>query len=571
MKRLINLLKLIIINIGPILVSQQILANTSEDLESNFSLNNRPIYQIIKDQHTSHIYSIDEKWLEKMRYYRTFYNEGESLKYYCSNNPKVYYKDRWEKEKVLHSYVATLQMIIFDHAIKAIGQYAKELELNESEYENLYNNAINFSCSENISIRSHRRLRQMFKDSYVEEYELPSIKGNPLFTKKIQLKQSREEKLINQLYYTVGLFQSACSWGQRYEHLRLLEELVKNEVISAYVIRQMSAFKIDKASSSSIQLLAPDTNTTRVFCDGLICRKESHRDFDRKFPRGVGSLRLADDLKAIYCQNYLEYKSETEPQLDDDYKTLFEKYKGDEINRIKGQFISLITKIPDFNVWTNNKEILGEYLRMGMDHFWDTWAKKNLERLVKDINYEEPLVLEAVDKKIFLNPYVFSPRVVFDLNSGEFDRTVAMNGKLKFKFDVKFLRKDLEWLFHAYREVDLYNKEAVKVLDNRLKFSVEKDYEKYRSLFSAYIIKGEFLDYIWKEIKNQLLFFNKFDTRNKEQKYFNIPVEINISPFAIVYLKNKHIMQRGVAIEKTKDTQSKLQKRIDVMAEKSKK
>ncbi len=561
-------MKLIIIVIYSLFIS---IAH-SVDVESNLVINNSTFYSSINKLHSDELAKVDQKWIDYIKFYRTFYVEGENLGFYCKQSPKVYYKDRWQRDLVINSFVSTLQMILLEQTVPAIAKYSKELSLSSDEYEALYQNTMGESCSENMSVMSHRRITKLFKDSFKNNiYKLPSVETNPLFASKISVKQSREEKLVRELTYTIGLFQAACSWGQRYESLRLLSPLLKNEVIASYVIRQMSSFKIKKNKGEGLEMLEYDNSTTKVHCDGIICRKKSEKRFLIEFPKGIGSSSIYDDMKAIYCQEIVNHSSEEEPEIDSQIKNLQAKYVGAEANRLKAQFIALITKTPDFNVWTESFETINSYLKMGMEFFWDKWAKQSLNQIVENLNYEEPLVLKVVDRNIFTNKFSFTPKVILDLNSGEFDEEISINGKIKFKFFINIPKNDLKWFFFQYRLDDSGKPDLVKSVDQRLRYYVDHSYSKFKDKLSEYIIKGDVSDIIMSELRAQMLYFRNIDMSHVDGRIYRVPVEINVSPFALIYLKNKNLMKYYLDREISREKDFELENRIDSMAEKSKK
>ncbi|EQC51367.1 hypothetical protein [Bacteriovorax sp. DB6_IX] len=541
------------------------------DVDSNLVINNYPFYSRITELHQKELEKVDQKWIDLIKYYRAFYVEGENLSFYCKSDPKVYYKDRWQRESVITSFMATLQMILLENTIQAMAQYSKELEFSEDEYEGLYSNAIASSCSANISVMGHRRIKKYFKDSFEKgNYQLPSIEGNPLFTKKINIKQSKEERLVRELYYTLGLFKAACSWGQRFETPRLLEKLLKNPVVAAYITRQMNSIELKRDKGQGLEMLQRNEQTTKVLCDGLICRKKNFRDFNLEFPKGIGSSSYFDDMKALYCQDIRDLKAEDEPELASQYKEVFNEYSGDKETRLISQFVALITKFSDFNVWTDNKTILTQYLKSGMEYFWDTWAKQTVDKRVQNLSYEEPLVLKVVDRDLFLNPREFKPHVIMDLNSGEFDEEISINGKLRFRFYIEIPKNDMKWFYFEYRDENNLA-EQIKRIDQRLQYYVEYSYAKFKDKFSSYIIKGDLTEHIAKELKMQI---NEIKTINMDHFKGNmvrIPVDVNVSPFALIYLKNKNLMRYYLDREKKRHKDFELQNRIDSMAEKSKK
>lgn len=539
-------------------------------VESNMAVNNSFIFEQVRSSHHNLVIDSPVEFKNQLAFYRAFYIEGENLKNFCAASPKVYYKNRFEKNSVATSIAATLQWSIIKNTIGAIRSYTKALEISDSGYEQIGKNLISSSCSQNISVVSHRRLTKMFKDTMTQpDYELPDISNNPFYTSKITKRQSKQEILARELYYTLGLFKVACSWGQDVDYLRGLEGLIKNPIIASYLIRQMSGLEIQKKINAVELGLATSDTTTRVHCDNLICREKSGEIFEKEFPKSIGQQSVLRDLKSVYCQNIYYKTPEIENELDDSVKQVYANYLDDESYRLIGQYIALITKIPDFNVWTDNKQILGEYIRDGLEHFWDGWSKKVIKNQVENISYEEPLVLDVVDHKIFLPVMKSKPHVQLDLNSGEFDKVIAINGKIKYKFDVEFLERDLLWLYFKYKNVDPSDVEENQLLDNLLTQYINKNFSRIKSEFSNYLISGDIVNLIKEELKNQLKYIVNIDLQDSKE-LIKIPVDINISPFALVYLKNKHIMQGELQAETATNDQFKSLNRIDAMASEAK-
>lgn len=539
-------------------------------VESNMAVNNSFIFEQVRSSHHNLVIDSPVEFKNQLAFYRAFYIEGENLKNFCAASPKVYYKNRFEKNSVATSIAATLQWSIIKNTIGAIRSYTKALEISDSGYEQIGKNLISSSCSQNISVVSHRRLTKMFKDTMTQpDYELPDISNNPFYTSKITKRQSKQEILARELYYTLGLFKVACSWGQDVDYLRGLEGLIKNPIIASYLMRQMSGLEIQKKINAVELGLATSDTTTRVHCDNLICREKSGEIFEKEFPKSIGQQSVLRDLKSVYCQNIYYKTPEIENELDDSVKQVYANYLDDESYRLIGQYIALITKIPDFNVWTDNKQILGEYIRDGLEHFWDGWSKKVIKNQVENISYEEPLVLDVVDHKIFLPVMKSKPHVQLDLNSGEFDKVIAINGKIKYKFDVEFLERDLLWLYFKYKNVDPSDVEENQLLDNLLTQYINKNFSRIKSEFSNYLISGDIVNLIKEELKNQLKYIVNIDLQDSKE-LIKIPVDINISPFALVYLKNKHIMQGELQAETATNDQFKSLNRIDAMASEAK-
>lgn len=260
-----------------------------------------------------------------------------------------------------------------------------------------------------------------------------------------------------------------------------------------------------------------------------------------------------------------QHKKDQEIEVSESLTKIYTPFLGDDSRRLIGQYMALITKIPDFNVWSNNPQILGEYIKLGLSHFWDGWAKNVLSYQVENLKYEEPLELEVVDHKKFLPPSYTTPRVQLDLNSGEFDKLIAINGKLKFKFNIDILERDLLWLYFRYRQTDPTLVVEIEKFDHLLLNYIENNFKNVKNEFSNYLISGNIPLLIRDEIKKQLRYIDQIAIEDRKVM-MKIPVEINISPFALVYLKNKRIMEDQLLKEVATSEQFQSIKRIDAMA-----
>lgn len=535
------------------------------EVENNMAINNSFFFELVDNTHTKIVKESDPIYKKLLSRYRAFYVEGENLKRYCDSPVKTIYSSRFEADAVTNSIVATLQMIILKNTIEAIDVYSRELELTDIEYESMYDKLIKSSCSQNISVIGHRRIRKMFMDIHNKShYQLPSIANNPFYTETVMKKQSIQEKLGREFYYTIGLFKSACSWGQDFQSLRGLRSLIQNPVVAAYIIREMMGLEV-ALDENSISKGLTEAQTTKVHCDGIICREKDEKSFFKSFPRALGSQSMMNDLKTMYCENILGNKKDLEGDIDISLSSIYDPYLGNESKRLIGQFLALITKIPDFNVWTDNPTYLRDYMKYGIINYWDEWSKYVAQHLIDNNSYEEPLKLQVVPMEIFLDKTKIAPKVILDLNSGEFDESVAINGKIKFKFQIEVLDRDLVWLYFRYQQTLPTEKEEIEKFDKLLRAYVEKNYKKIEDEFSSYLISGDLISLISQEIKAQLIYI-KADDYKIENKMIKIPIEVNISPFALIYLKNKRIMEEALQEEIAKNKQFKSLKRVQDMA-----
>jgi hypothetical protein len=537
--------------------------------DSNLSVNNSKVFTTLRDLHVENINKIDRKWIDGLRYYRGFFKSGEQLQYQCKDNPKVNYKSTIDRDLAKLGFLSTAQLLILEETIPAIAKYSDELELSDDQYKNLYENIMAESCSQNISVMSHRKIRKKFKFARNNNYVLPSIEGNPFFDQNLLIKQSRELRLFQELHYTVGLFKAACSWGQRYENLRLMRPLMENEIFASYVIRNLSQRALSREDNFGPKIIVSKPQATRVNCAGIICRKEDTEEFKRNFPRGVGSRSLTDDIVALYCQDIKNSKDEEEIELDPRYETLFTEYKDDDHYRLVGQMIALISKYPSYNVWSQDKSTLAVYTKLGIDRFFNMWATNTGKEMIDKLNYEEPLIVEPFDYRRVIDYRTFKPKIILEINSGDFDRGTSVVGKLNFKYDLKIFKKDLLWIYRQFKTYSFKDDEYKKA-DQLLRGYVTKAYEKFEGNLSEYVVGADVRELIVDEVKRQLLYFNNADMRHQKGKFFTIPIEFKVGAFALTYMKNKRLMRKHLNKEMQKHKMFEMGQRIDSMAEDTK-
>ena len=102
----------------------------------------------------------------------------------------------------------------------------------------------------------------------------PPSSHSPFFISKIDNLLPRSEVQGQELKATIKLFEAFCSWGTVPNDYRLMTPLVRNSVIAAFIIREMSGFKLGHDPLTKEVLLVQSDKTRGVRCDGLICRED---------------------------------------------------------------------------------------------------------------------------------------------------------------------------------------------------------------------------------------------------------------------------------------------------------
>ncbi len=497
--------------------------------------------------------------------YRKFYLESENLDYFCrENKAPVNFKNAFERDEFIRSMIATLQYKMMNYSISAIATYAKKLQFDSEQYDNLVDGLIG-SCSQNTTLYSHRLLKYLFKQDFdsQEAISVPQDISKKLFTEKVSEVQSENEVLVNELYYTTGVFSYACSWGGQVQFLRKMAPFLRSPVIMSYIIREMTGLEThtfnDKLKDQKVAL-----------CKNQICRPKTLSNFTQEIAKPIGSSNMAYDLSTIYCRNFQTATQSYSPNIDKNFKDHLKQFDKQE-ERLIGQFIALLTRIPDFNVWTQSSEMIKRYISISNDGLWNFWAKDLLARRVDYVMYEDALEMQV--DRLASDRFIRAegrPQINFNVVNGEFDRATNDENMITLNFDIKFPAKDLDWIFEQYKiAVNANDEDSIELLKTRLNAYIAKDYEKVKDLLATYSVNSDLLTVMMKEVLRQ------FDTLEElilpKSRQVSIRVNIRIAPFALVAIRNKRVISELSERDAKEIKSLEVLNNIDSMAEKSKK
>ena len=117
-----------------------------------------PLTSIFSEQFNSSDAGLKEK--QKFKVFEGMFNQALNLMDTCQVERFYSYPAKWKEDSAKRSVVGTLQYIGLDHSLKAIAKYSKALNLDEQAYDNLVNNLVVNSCSENITVYSKKLLNK---------------------------------------------------------------------------------------------------------------------------------------------------------------------------------------------------------------------------------------------------------------------------------------------------------------------------------------------------------------------------------------------------------------------------
>ncbi len=483
----------------------------------------------------------------KIKLYHNALQSGINLSENCGPYGPSAYGYPWQEQQARRSMAATLQYLGLDYTIKAIGTYAKKLEVGEGEFRRLSSNLIKNYCSKNITVFSLRNIERSLEHYYKTPLFglIPSIKDSPFATEEFRNRTEKDSSRSVELDYAVRSFRSFCSWGGDTTDYRLLGPYLKNPFIMALVIKHMLGLQDSFDPKLQKVALSESDNTVQVNCTELICRKVDQEVFIKKFPTSIGSTGLKTDLSKLYCNHfrYMDYvASSSVPQIK---KWIKESDLEDPVYET-GHFLSLITGVPDPMYSTEKYADLPFLAKSSIDERWKRWAGGVMSLFSKDLMYEESLKIRAMPLRDPTNIRLKGFRLDFRVTVGEMDRIMDDTDKLSAFFHIKvsknYLRAARVKWSHLLNEVDIegqksFKKDMASYLGLQLK-NKEK-------LFLQKMWNQEFSRLMADELLEQALVYKGALFDSYQEEVLTIPVELHYGLFALSYLRFRADVNAG--------------------------
>lgn len=443
---------------------------------------------------------------EKLSLYRGFYEEGKNLVNQCKRPYELRYASLWEKSQVKRAFGATMQYFTLDIVSRSLPQYAKYFEFSEEDYTHLVDGIIQSSCSNNISIISKKTLRNNFLLRFKNDsdFRLPSIVGNPLFADNLQELQPTKNTMEIEFKYVTELFRSACAWSGSSEDFGLMTPLLKNPMLFSFIVRQLEGQELEwKSATNSLQKKKTD-KVLNVWCENLICRRVTPQKFKLNVYRMIGSDNLSEDLKKLYCEEFQAMDYDLKATKD---VALVKKMKArgfEEENFLSSTLIALITGVPDFISRAKSFSELDDIFRSSLDSTWLNWAKNQMENIKREVYFEEPLTLELVRNDDTFKPFESRFDLFFDINLGEFDRSVERLGKVQTSFEFEIPTQLITYIRNEILHSDPREKVAVENMQKRVYVNLEKHIEDLKKRFIVIPWKGDLTQFVTQELVDQV-------------------------------------------------------------------
>ncbi|MBA2404167.1 MAG: hypothetical protein H0V66_05300 [Bdellovibrionales bacterium] len=483
----------------------------------------------------------------KLRLYQSTIESGKFLKESCQLFVPPTYASSWMEKQAKRSMVSTIQYIGLDTSIKAIGVYAKKMELSEEAFQKLSSNLVKNYCSKNITVFSIKRLEQALNHYYKNPQAniMPTVEGSPFMTSIYKTKTESIQGRSNEFDQAISNFKAFCSWGGDVVDYRLMVPYLNNSFIMAFMIKNMTGVqdKYDDVSQKVSQV--PSSDTVQVGCTDLICRKVNLEQFKQNFPRSVGSTGLYTDLAKLYCHHFKvqDYSGANSIPL---VREWIKKMELEDPIFETSFFISLMTGVPDAIFGVESYSELPLVAKSSIDERWKNWANETLKSFSKDMLFEESLKIKAQPRRDRVALRTQGFLLDFSVTLGEMDRIVDDNDKLALTFDIKLSKNYIRHMRAKW--IDLTNnvdeEGRIKFRDEMSKFiSFQlKEKEKY---FRQKMWNEDFSRLIVQELVEQVLAYRgpMFDSYQEEM--FKIPVRFSYGVFALGYLRYRADVKAG--------------------------
>jgi hypothetical protein len=482
--------------------------------------------------------------------YRTRFEASQELERSCRFLGTADYASAQHEALARRSVVANLQYLGLDLTVKAVGAYARALEVSSEDYQRLVNNLTAGSCGPNLSVYGLRLIKSnLFSAYYDKPAELPQWPGDPFAPASLREASQSRSARENEFHHTLKAFRALCSWGGDTRDYRLLVPYLKSPLVMSSVLRHMEGLRPAYDDVTRSAGWSEDPAAMRVACQDLVCRPVNSERFNARFPRVLGSSGLATDLRRLWCGHFRELDYDTKgdhPQVSAWIKA---QDPEDDRNEV-AQLFALTTGVPDLVVPAAAYSELAANLKRGIDMRWGRWAETALAGFSKDLMFEEALEIRVRAPATAAGA---PARFGFDLQvtMGELDRVLTEKDKLSMDMGITVSRGWLQWVKRRWSEVarnadPQQREQVVEEVALQLKAHLAEKKKYFRTpLF------GDGLEYLLApEIIGQLERDTGRALEGPSEKMLELPLRFNYGIFALSYVRYRALLgARGTTLD----------------------
>lgn len=483
---------------------------------------------------------------KKLKLYHATYSSGQNLNESCGYLGVPVYSTVWQEKQARRSFAATLQYIGLDTSIKAIGAYAKKMDVTPDNFKTLTNNLIKNYCSKNVTIFSLRNIEKSLQYYYENPQMtiIPSIESSPFATPQVKISTEKPNARSREFDLVIRNFRDFCSWGGDTDDYRMMTSYLSNRYIMAFVMKNLLGVqdKVDDKLQKVITVSSADT--VQIGCTDLICRKTTMENFKLKFPLSAGSTGIDTDLSKLYCHHFRFQNApqKTTPEVKAWIKA--EELEDPIFNT--SQFISVMTGVPDFFNGVDSYVDIPLLVRSSVDDRWNQWARNVLNSFSRDLLYEESLKVKVEPRRDLASLGTKGFLIDFSITLGEMDRILKDNDKLGLTFDLKLSKNYIRSLRTKWgvmeKEADF---EGQKLFKEEIARYINLQIKSKEKLFTQKLWNDDFSKLIGEELLQQALTYrgNLFDSYQDE--VLRVPVKFQYGLFAIAYLRYRADVAAG--------------------------
>ena len=511
--------------------------------EANTEIQSDPLSLVFTDIYGTNV----DANFKKVKNYQGLLTSGTFFAESCSILGPSTYSTTWKEAQAKRSTVAALQYIGLDTTIKAIGAYAKNLQIGEKEYNNLVSNMMRQYCSENVTVMSLKTIQKSLEYYYQnpDPNIMPSVENSPYVTEAFRSGSMTPETRSKEFQYAIRNFRAFCSWGGDAQDYRMLPPYLKNPFIMGHVTRNMAGFRYVWDESSGKMIWQKDSEgAVRVVCKDLICRQTTADNFNRDFPTSTGSTGVATDLNKLYCQHfkYLDYDhKKTIPEVK-------EWIKGLDIEEPileAGFFVSLMTGVPDPFMIQKKYSDLPAIVKSSVDERWSKWSRDSLSSFSRDLLFEESIRVKAMPRRN-LARIKDGLLIDFHVTLGEMDRIMRNNDKIAMSFDFKLSKNWVRSLVTRFNVITTnLDVEGEKEFKAEIARYIDLQLRTKEKLFTQKLWNDEFSRLIADELLAQVLSYKGKYFESYSDEMINVPVRFSYGIFALSYLRYRSQVAKG--------------------------
>lgn len=483
---------------------------------------------------------------KKIKYYQAIISTGRFYADQCSLLGPISYSTTWRERQAKRSVTAALQYVGLDTTIKAIGAYAKNLQIGGAEYETLVSNIVGNYCSENVTVMSLKTIRKSLEYYYnnPDPNIIPNVENSQYVTEAFKAGSLSPETRSREFQYAIRNFRAFCSWGGSSEDYRLLSPYLKNPIIMSLITRNMGGLRFSWDEETATARWKKDESATRVVCRDLICRPSGAETFTREFPTSTGSTGIMTDLNKLYCSHFreLDYdQKKTVPEVKEWIKTI----DIEEPFLESGFFISLMTGVPDpFMIQSKYSEIPA-IVKSSVDERWTKWSRDSLSTFSRDLLFEESLRVKAMPRRGIADVRE-GILLDFHVTLGEMDRIMRNNDKIGMTFDFTFSKNWLRSLVSRWNVIaSTLDVEQEKVFKEEVARYIDIQLKTKEKLFTQKVWNEEFSRLITDELLAQVLTYKGSYFQSYADEMVTVPVRFSYGIFALSYLRYRSQVAKG--------------------------